>query len=133
MQPEVTYDPIKPQEAEVLYGACIMIRHEILETVGLKDENLVHGWDEYDWCKRISNHGWKLYYTPDSELIHYRGATRKKADGLKVNLHKYHLEGLFYLYKKHYGISKYILLKIIWYIKNIFIFPFFITRKIFNA
>ena len=102
MPAAMCYNPELPQPAEVLYGACIMIRREVLDKVGLKDESLVHGWDEYDWCRRIRNHGWKLYYVPDAKIIHFRGESKKQEQS-QERIISYHWEGLFYLYQKHYG------------------------------
>jgi GT2 family glycosyltransferase len=110
MWPEgLDYDPDREQDGEVLYGACIMVRCEVLATVGLKDEALVHGWDEYDWCRRIAQAGWKLRYVPSAVVIHHQGASRSyQAEG---TLAKYHWDGLFYLYRKYYGWGVYLLLR----------------------
>jgi O-antigen biosynthesis protein len=113
----VFYDPEITQEAEVLYGACIMIRREVLEGVGLKDEKFVHGWDEYDWCMRIKKGGWKLFYIHDSVIVHHRSESIKniKNDSLKTKkVDKHGRDGYFYLHYKHFGFGAYILLRIIW-------------------
>jgi hypothetical protein len=113
----IHYNPDISQEREVLYGACIMVRRAVLETVGLKDEKLVHGWDEYDWCKRIKNAGWKLYYVPNSVIVHYRSESmgKIKSDSRKIKeIRRYSRYGFFYLYKKHFGYAVYIFLKTVW-------------------
>ncbi|MCG2735993.1 MAG: glycosyltransferase family 2 protein [Candidatus Methanoperedenaceae archaeon] len=118
MTNELFYDPDKIQEASVLYGACIMIRREVLDTVGLKDEKFIHGWDEYDWCKRIAQKGWRLCYLPDAIVVHHCGASRKQVTS-NISLDKYHWDGLFYLYKKHFGYSTYVLLRFLRYLSTI--------------
>jgi GT2 family glycosyltransferase len=114
MTEKLFYNYNNIQEASVLYGACIMVRREVLDTVGLKDEKLIHGWDEYDWCKRIAQKGWRLCYLPDAVVIHHRGASRSQLISNKA-IDKYHWDGFFYLYKKHYGFSIYLLLRILRY------------------
>ena len=121
MPNKITYDPDSMQEAKLLYGACIMVRREVLETVGLKDENLIHGWDEYDWCKRMTQHGWKLLYAPGAVITHSRGASRDKLETCSESaklLDYYSWQGFFYLYKKYYGIHVYLMLKIVWHLNN---------------
>jgi GT2 family glycosyltransferase len=126
MPDKLDYDPEYPHEAEVLYGACIMIRREVLETVGLKDEKLIHGWDEYDWCKRMIQYGWKLSYVPNAVIIHHRGASREKtgtnSDISKI-LERYSWDGFFYLYKKHFGVHIYIILRTLFALNALFKTP----------
>lgn len=105
---------VKPRanDPEVLYGACIMTRREVLEKVGLKDERLVHGWDEYDWSKRIRDAGFRLAVCTDATVVHHRGAsTRKLSETEGAKLTELHYEGLLYLYRKHFGMGVYLLMK----------------------
>ena len=94
------------------------LRREVLDTVGLKDEKFIHGWDEYDWCKRIAQKGWRLCYLPDAIVVHHCGASRKQVTS-NISLDKYHWDGLFYLYKKHFGYSTYVLLRFLRYLSTI--------------
>ena len=103
------YDPDTEQDAEILYGACIMVRREMLENVGLKDEHLVHGWDEYDWCRRITLAGWKMRYVPEALVTHFQGTSRPHQK--EWVLDTYHRQGLFYLYRKHYGLLAFLLVR----------------------
>lgn len=119
----IYYDPEISHEAEVLYGACIMIRREVTETVGPKDEKIVHGWDEYDWCKRMYDYGWKLCYVPNAVLIHYRSEsiTKIKDDLIKLDrIDKIGRNGYYYLHRKHFGYTAYLILRILWSVNVIF-------------
>lgn len=65
----------------ILWGTCFIVRQEILETVGLQDpEFFVYG-EDWDWSVRIRINGWKLYYVPEAEVIHYGGQSTKQAPG----------------------------------------------------
>jgi GT2 family glycosyltransferase len=101
MPAELDYDPGVEQDAEVLYGACLMVRREVIKRVGLKDERLVHGWDEYDWCRRMARAGWRLRYVPEAVVLHERGASRPHESAGR--LAGYHWQGFFRLYRQHYG------------------------------
>jgi lipopolysaccharide/colanic/teichoic acid biosynthesis glycosyltransferase/GT2 family glycosyltransferase len=70
----LTYlSPDEIHEIKTLSGACMMVRREILTEVGMMDENLLDFCDDIDWCIRISNGGWKIYYVPVAQIIHYGG------------------------------------------------------------
>src|SRR3989344_3003037 len=100
MPSEIDYDVDKSREAEVLYGACIVVRREVLNTVGAKDDQFVHGWDEYDWCYRIKKGGWKLCYVPEARIIHHRSVSFNKAMSVPKSrriLRKHHWAGFLLL------------------------------------
>lgn len=113
----IFYNPDITQEAEVLYGACIMIRREVLDTVGFKDEKFVHGWDEYDWCMRIKNGGWKLFYIHNSVIMHFRSESinniRKDAKKIK-KIEGFSKKGFYYLHRKHFGYLSSVILRLIY-------------------
>jgi GT2 family glycosyltransferase len=60
-------------------GACLMVRRQTLEEVGVFDERFSPIYsEETDWCYRIKAGGWKIYYVPEPEIIHLSGQTTKK-------------------------------------------------------
>lgn len=124
MPSEINYDPDKIREAEVLYGACIVVRREVLNTVGGKDEKFVHGWDEYDWCYRIRQAGWKLCYVPEARIVHLRSVSFNKAMSVPASrkiLRKHHWTGFLRLYKKYFSYPAYCFLKALWLIRYCFL------------
>jgi GT2 family glycosyltransferase len=110
MPSAIWYDTDRTQVAEVLYGACIMRRREALRCVGLNDERLVHGFDEYDWCKRARNAGYRLSYLPSAVIMHVEGASRRTLKS-ESSLKRFHRDAVFYMYRKHFGISAYLPLR----------------------
>jgi len=56
-------------------GAAMFIRREILEEVGLFDEDIVHHMDEIDLNWRIQLQGYTCKVVPQSVILHYGGAT----------------------------------------------------------
>lgn len=109
------WDSEKAQAGDVLYGACLVFRREIFGQIGYQDEHFVHGWDEYDWCKRVSSVGWELRYIPDAVVVHHRGASRLYAE--LQELDELHWKGFFFLYRKHYGLVYYLVLRILWWVR----------------
>lgn len=54
-------------------GACMLIRREALDTVGLLDEQYFLYTEEVDWCFNARKAGWRIVVAPDAEVIHHRG------------------------------------------------------------
>jgi GT2 family glycosyltransferase len=63
------------QEVEQPAGAALMYRREVLEQVGLLDEDYTFLFDDVDVCLKIHGLGWKLYSVADASVIHYGGLT----------------------------------------------------------
>jgi GT2 family glycosyltransferase len=61
----------KVRPVDFVTGACLMVRREILDDVGLLDENFFMYAEEIDWCYRMKLAGWKVYYYPEAKIIHY--------------------------------------------------------------
>jgi len=63
------------REAEFLMGACLLVRREAADTVGLFDEDFFMFSEETDWCYRFRAAGWKVWFCPDAEVVHVGGAS----------------------------------------------------------
>lgn len=63
------------QTYEVNYGcaACLLIRREALENVGLLDEAFILSVDDDDWCRRAWARGWKVLYHGQARVVHHGG------------------------------------------------------------
>jgi len=64
-----------PYEAEFLMGACLLVRREAADTVGLFDEDFFMFSEETDWCYRFRRAGWKVLFFPGAEFVHVGGAS----------------------------------------------------------
>ena len=56
-------------------GACLLVRREAADTVGLFDEDFFMFSEETDWCYRFRQAGWKVLFYPGAEFVHVGGAT----------------------------------------------------------
>src|SRR5437764_8302080 len=63
------------REAEFLMGACLLVRREAADTVGLFDEDFFMFSEETDWLYRFRQAGWKVLFFPGAEFAHVGGAT----------------------------------------------------------
>ena len=74
--PRATYaqhrwDAATPRRVEVIKGACLALRAEALEQVGLPDEGYFMYTEEVDLCHRLGQAGWGLWYDPESTVVHH--------------------------------------------------------------
>lgn len=91
-------DPDEELEVDALSGSCLMVRKEVVDKIGLLDEDIFMFGEDIDWCWRIKENGWKVVYIPDSIIYHVHGASsRLRPIGATINLHK----GMEVFYKKH--------------------------------
>ena len=67
----VIRDSTHPIEVDHLSGACLLVRQQVLQQVGLLDESFFMYLEETDWCYRIRRHGWKIYWMPKAKMLHY--------------------------------------------------------------
>ncbi len=66
-------DPTAPGKVEALSGAALMVRRQVVEEVGLLDEEFFMYAEDTDWCYRMAQAGWELHYCPTATVIHIGG------------------------------------------------------------
>jgi N-acetylglucosaminyl-diphospho-decaprenol L-rhamnosyltransferase len=103
--PYAVYPPSKwrtnqPQEVDVLIGACLLLRKEVLDQVGFLDEDYFMYSEEVDLCYRIQRAGWHLFWIPEAEVVHFGGqSTQQVATEMFLNLYR----SKFKFFRKNYG------------------------------
>ncbi len=53
---------------------------------GLLDEEFFMYGEDLDWCFRIQQAGWRIYYTPETQIVHYKGESTRKGELRYVRL-----------------------------------------------
>ncbi|MAT99399.1 MAG: glycosyl transferase [Anaerolineaceae bacterium] len=94
------WDVDQPREVDVLMGASLLVRKTVLDTVGLLDEGYFMYSEEVDLCFRLQKAGWKLFWVPQSQVIHYWGQSAKQVLA-EMFLQLY--RGKLRFFRKHYG------------------------------
>jgi GT2 family glycosyltransferase len=56
-------------------GACLMTRRAVFEEVGRFDERLPTDFNDVDYCLRVQRAGYRVVYTPWSQLYHHESAS----------------------------------------------------------
>ncbi len=95
----MTYaDPDSQTEVDALSGSCMMVRRSVIEKIGLLDEDIFMFGEDIDWCWRIKEANWKIFYLPQAVIFHIHGASaRLRPVGATIDLHK----GMEVFYRKH--------------------------------
>lgn len=55
-------------------GACMLVRREVIDHVGVMDERYFMYSEEVDWCRRIKSAGWAIWQVPAARVVHIGGA-----------------------------------------------------------
>jgi len=97
----LTYLP-EDQEAYVdaISGAFFWTRKEVIDQVGMFDEAFFMYNEDFDWCFRIKEAGWKILYYPKVICMHYKGSSSRKAPYRSLRAFA---DSIWIWYKKHYA------------------------------
>lgn len=93
------YDHRTSRDVDQPPGACLLLRREVLETVGLFDEELWLYFNDVDLCRRIRRAGWRIHYLVEAPVVHHVGQSTKRFSTRVVEWHRNRLA----YYRKHYG------------------------------
>jgi GT2 family glycosyltransferase len=88
------------REVDWLSGACLMVRREVLDTVGAFDEGYFLFVEDMDWCRRIGQAGWAVVYLPDAVVTHHIGVSRGPVPAWVVRARH---RGMLRYVRKHFG------------------------------
>ena len=89
------------REVDQPMGSALMVRREAITQVGLMDEQFHMYYEDVDWCFRIKKRGWRIYFIPLAEIIHYGGQSAWP-NMAKMRVQRYKSRHKFF--RKHYGI-----------------------------
>jgi GT2 family glycosyltransferase len=68
------------RELSAVTGACLMIRKEVFAEIGGFDEAFVIAFNDVDLCLQLGQKGYRVLWTPHSELYHFEYGTRGRDD-----------------------------------------------------
>ncbi len=97
------YERRDPFPVDHTLGATIMLKREVIEQVGLFDEQFFMYCEEIDWAMRIRQAGWEIYSVPTAHITHLEAKSSSQVRPQSiVNL----WTSRFLLYRKHYSRPK---------------------------
>lgn len=103
----------KLQEVDAIEGAFIMLPKKIGEEIGWWDEDYFFYGEDLQFCYDIHKAGYKIYYIPDVNIIHYSGASsgiKKDSQNIttagketKMKVQGWRFDAMRIFFKKNYS------------------------------
>ncbi len=91
--------PLQPIPVEAISGACMLVRREAMDQVGLWDEDYFLHCEDLDWCARFGQCHWQILFVPDAPVVHHQG-TCSRSRPVFVQWHKH--RGMIRFYRKFF-------------------------------
>ncbi|MBC7904931.1 MAG: glycosyltransferase family 2 protein [Gemmatimonadaceae bacterium] len=100
----------KPGTTFGAHGCAMMVKREVIDSVGMFPEKFFLYYEEWDWSARIKKAGYKLWYCADTTIYHKESMSVGKKNPMKVYYHtrnrilymrrnaKWHQKIIFYLF-----------------------------------
>lgn len=96
------WDRKDTRTVDTVSGACMMVRRQVFEQVGLFDERSLIYWEEPDFCRGAAKAGWQTVHLAEVEVLHYwmHGGV---LNGPRQTLERMIEESMLNYYRKYYG------------------------------
>jgi hypothetical protein len=91
------------REVDWVQGCALAVRRPVWDAVGPFDEGYWMYVEELDWCRRAKGMGYRIFFTPDAQVVHYgkRSVARARASVLPLGFRSH-----FRYYRKFDGRAK---------------------------
>lgn len=105
-----------PRRVDIVQGACLLVRHTVIQTVGAFDEDYFMYTEEVDLCYRIRAAGWLIYWLPASQVVHFGGQSAKQVPA-EMFIQLYRSKVIYF--RKHFGERRTQLYKVLLYLSSL--------------
>ncbi len=72
------------KETHAAHGAAMMVPRKVIEDVGMMTEVYFLYYEEHDWAEMIKRAGYKIFYQPQSFILHKESVSTGKESPLKT-------------------------------------------------
>lgn len=94
-------------EVDYVKGACMLVRTMTIQEVGNLDNDFFFYAEEVDWCYRIKQKNWKIWYLTNAEIYHLGGGSTQVGFVQLTRLYR----GKLLYFKKHHRVSETVILR----------------------
>lgn len=99
----LTYlDENEINEVDAISGSFMMLRKEVYKKIGGLDEIFFMYGEDLDWCYRVQKAGYKVYYVPSTQILHYKGESTKRSS---LDETKFFYQAMHLFVRKHLATS----------------------------
>jgi GT2 family glycosyltransferase len=94
-------------------GCCVLIRREVLESVGLLSEDLFLYWEDVEYSLRVKDHGYKLLFQPKAIVWHDNAGSGDGA-GSDISLYYQTRNRLYLAFRNGGWLAKRTAARLVW-------------------
>jgi GT2 family glycosyltransferase len=94
-------------------GSCMLVRRETVTEIGYLDERFFAYQEDADYCFRARQAGWKVFYVPQAQIVHYGGQGGSRVEPYR-SIWEWH-RSYFLFYRKHLAKDYFFLFNGIYY------------------
>lgn len=91
-------DVHEPMRVDYLVLACLLVRHDLIDIIGMLDENLFFYHEDCELGYRLNKHYLNTYYYPSAEIIHFGGSS---SNINKLETYREYFKSLIYVMSKY--------------------------------
>jgi len=95
-------------------GSCMLIRRDVIDQIGFLDERFFAYQEDADLCFRAREAGWKIFYYPEAQVIHYGGQGGSRVHPYR-SIYEWHRSYWLY-YRKNLAKDYFFLFNWVYYI-----------------
>ncbi len=96
--------------------ACIAIRREVLDRVGLLDERYFMYFEDMAFCRKATRAEFMIAYQPEARVVHLRGGSSpvKEATRQRKRRPMYYSNARSHYFRSFYGLPGHVLANLLW-------------------
>jgi GT2 family glycosyltransferase len=72
------YDYETTQEVEAVSGAAMLVRREVIDSIGGFGESFIHCGEDIEFCYRLRKSNRKIWYISDAKIVHFGGRSSRQ-------------------------------------------------------
>lgn len=88
-------------QVDVVCGACLMTRRDVIDQIGGLDERIFMFYDEPDFCRRAKQAGWSTWYVAEAKVFHHWMQSVKQDN---LNATRRYFRAQYFYFRKHHGL-----------------------------
>ena len=98
--------------------ACVLIRRQVFDDIGLLDEEFFMYFEDVDFCQRARKAGWSIINNPSAHVVHLRDGSSpvKSQAAKKKRLPRYFYESRSRYYFKYFGRTGLLAANLFWHL-----------------
>lgn len=76
-------------------AAVLLVKKSVFEEIGGYDEQYIYGYEDIDFCLKLSKAGYRNYYCPTCLVYHYEFGTQNKDEAKEIKIRRLHNMDVF--------------------------------------